>query len=83
MVLCRRCRTWLLCCTLVLTIGLTASSRSSFNADAAMFGVVGHYKPRLITMQSCDDAVAGQQARPGRSFGPRGSTGSTGSTGVR
>lgn len=29
-------RTWVLCCTLLATIGLMASSRSSFSADAAM-----------------------------------------------
>jgi hypothetical protein len=31
-------RTWVLCWTLLATIGLMASSRSSFNADAAMAG---------------------------------------------
>lgn len=39
-------RTWVLCWTLLATIGLMASSRSSFRADAAM--VCDAMLPRLI-----------------------------------
>lgn len=35
-------RTWVLCWTLLATIGLMASSRSSFSADAAMTGDEGY-----------------------------------------
>jgi len=33
-------RTWVLCCTLLATMGWMASSRSSFSADAAIVYVL-------------------------------------------
>ena len=45
-------RTWVLCWTLLATIGLMASSRSSFSADAAMADDEG-YQGRLLGLTLC------------------------------
>lgn len=55
-------RTWVLCCTLLATIGLMASSRSSFSADAAMIdnatGVVSRKdKGMLVISQTLTDKM--------------------------